>query len=70
MAERRSMADHRLPDKGFYYLGGFAEGTETIIFFIIICVFPALFPILAWIFGVLCLLSTAARIVYGYKTLG
>jgi phosphatidylglycerophosphate synthase len=70
MAERRSLSDHRLPDKGFYYLGGFAEGTETIIFFIIICVFPALFPILAWIFGVLCLLSTAARIVYGYKTLG
>lgn len=69
MAERRSLADHRLPDKGFYYLGGLAEGTETIIFFIIICLFPPLFPILAWIFGAICLLSTAARIVYGYKTL-
>jgi phosphatidylglycerophosphate synthase len=69
MAERRSLADHRLPDKGFYYLGGLAEGTETIIFFIIICLFPPLFSILAWIFGVICLLSTAARIVYGYKTL-
>lgn len=69
MAERRSLADHRLPDKGFYYLGGLAEGTETIIFFLIICLFPPLFPILAWIFGAICLLSTAARIVYGYKTL-
>ena len=70
MAERRSLADQRLPDKGFYYLGGLAEGTETIIFFMVICVFPSLFPILAWIFGSICLLSTAARIVYGYKTLG
>ena len=69
MAERRSLADQRLPDKGFYYLGGLAEGTETIIFFMVICVFPSLFPLLAWIFGIICLLSTAARIVYGYKTL-
>lgn len=69
MAERRSLIDHRLPDKGFYYLGGLAEGTETIIFFILICLFPSLFPPLAWIFGSICLLGTAARIVYGYKTL-
>jgi phosphatidylglycerophosphate synthase len=69
MAERRSLVDKRLPGKGFYYLGGLTEGTETIIFFIIICVFPSLFSLLAWFFGTICLLSTAARIVYGYKTL-
>ena len=34
MAERRSLTDQRLPDKGFYYLGGLAEGTETIGFFV------------------------------------
>jgi hypothetical protein len=69
MAERRSLTDQRLPNKGFYYLGGLAEGTETIIFFMIICLFPDLFPVLAWIFGVICLLATAARIIYGYNTL-
>lgn len=69
MAERRSLADQRLPDKGFYYLGGLAEGTETIIFFVLVCVFPPLFPVLAWLFGAICLLGTAARIVYGYRTL-
>ena len=69
MAERRSLTDQRLPEKGFYYLGGLAEGTETIIFFILICLFPSLFPVLAWVFGSICLLGTAARIVYGYKTL-
>jgi phosphatidylglycerophosphate synthase len=69
MAERRSLKDLRLPGKGFYYLGGLAEGTETIIFFILICIFPSLFPALAWIFGSICLLGTVVRIVYGYRTL-
>ncbi len=69
MAERRSLTDLRLPGKGFYYLGGLAEGTETIIFFILICLFPSLFPPLAWIFGSICLVGTAARIVYSYRTL-
>jgi len=69
MAERRGITNLRLPDKGFYYLGGFAEGTETIIFFILICLFPASFPVLAWIFAAICCLATAARIISGYKTL-
>ena len=69
MAERRDITNLRLPDKGFYYLGGFAEGTETIIFFILICLFPASFSILAWIFATICCFATAARIISGYKTL-
>lgn len=70
MAERRSLADYRLPDKGFYYLGGLAEGTETIIFFILISLWPSFFPVLAWIFGSICLLGTATRVIYGYRSLG
>ncbi len=69
MAERRSISDTRLPGKGFYYLGGLAEGTETIAFFILVCLLPSSFPLLAWIFGTLCLISASARIIYGYKTL-
>lgn len=69
MAERRGITNVRLPDKGFYYLGGFAEGTETIMFFILICLFPTSFPVLAWIFTVICCLAAAMRIFSGYKTL-
>jgi len=69
LAERRHISDLRLPGKGFYYLGGLAEGTETIIFFILICLFPARFPILAWIFASICFLTTGLRIFYGYRTL-
>jgi len=69
LAERRHISDLRLPGKGFYYLGGLAEGTETIIFFVLICLFPAGFPILAWIFAAICFLTTGLRIFYGYRTL-
>lgn len=69
MAERRSIENLRLPDKGFYYLGGFAEGTETIIFFILFCLFPGSFPTLAWIFAVICYIATGVRIYHGYTSL-
>ncbi|MEJ2056756.1 MAG: CDP-alcohol phosphatidyltransferase family protein [Desulfofustis sp.] len=69
MAERRGISDTRLPGKGFYYLGGLAEGTETIAFFVLACLLPSSFPLLAWIFGTLCIISATARIIYGYTTL-
>ncbi len=69
MAERRTLSDTRLPNKGIYYLGGLAEGTETIAFFILACLLPAAFAVLAWIFGTICLISAATRLLYGYKTL-
>lgn len=69
MAERRALKDTRLPNKGIYYLGGLAEGTETIGFFILACLMPSYFPALALIFGTICLISAAVRILYGYKTL-
>ena len=69
MAERREIADLRLPDKGFYYLGGLAEGTETLLFFLLFCLLPSYFPPLAWIFAATCALATLLRIVYGYRVL-
>ncbi|MEN2979369.1 CDP-alcohol phosphatidyltransferase family protein [Tistrella bauzanensis] len=49
--------------KAIHYLGGLTEGTETIALFIVICLWPGLFPWAAWIFGSLCLLTTATRFV-------
>ncbi len=69
MAERRSIRNLKLPQKGFYYLGGIAEGTETILFLILFCLFPSLFSLFAWIFALLCMLATTIRIVYGYTSL-
>jgi hypothetical protein len=53
--------------KSFYFLGGLTEGTETLGFFVAMCLWPAQFALLAWVFAVLCAVTTAARVVSGYK---
>ena len=68
MAERRKLTNLRLPNKGFYYLGGIAEGTETILFFVLFCLFPDSFTTLAWILTAICWLSTGLRIFSSYST--
>ncbi len=69
LAERRSITSLRLPDKGFHYMGGLAEGTETVIFMVLCCLFPAFFPLLAWVFAAICLGAAAVRVIYGYLVL-
>ncbi len=61
------------PTKGIYYLGGLTEGFETILLFIIMCLAPAAFPTLAYIYAVACLVTTVLRwrqgwIAFGAKT--
>lgn len=55
--------------KSFYYLGGLTEGTETILLFVLGCLFPAWFAWMAWVFGSLCWLTTFNRVWGGYMTL-
>ncbi len=69
LAERRRIRNIRLANKGFYYLNGLIEGTETLLFLVLFCLLPAYFPILAWIFAALCFLSTVSRLVSGYLAL-
>lgn len=67
MAERFQLVNLRLPNKGFYYLGGLTEGTETIFFFTFCCLFPNLFQPVAWFFGCCCFFTAFMRILYGYQ---
>lgn len=69
LAERKRLLNRRLPDKGFYYLGGLVEGTETVVFLAICCLFPAHFPVLAWSFGAICAIAALLRLVLGYRAL-
>ena len=55
--------------KELYYLDGLAEGTETIICFVLMCLLPDQFASIAWFFAGLCLLTTANRVYGGYRTL-
>lgn len=55
-------------NKGFYYLGGLTEGAETLIYMVAICLLPALFMPLSIIFGILCWITTATRVMSAFDT--
>lgn len=69
MAQKYDLKSVSYPHKAMYYIGGLTEGTETIIFMAIICMFPGHFPFLAFSFSILCLITTITRVVSGYSTL-
>jgi phosphatidylglycerophosphate synthase len=49
--------------KSFFNAAGIVEGTETIIAFVLFCLFPTAFPWLAGIFAALCFWTAAARVL-------
>ena len=49
--------------KAFIYSTGLMEGGETIAFFILFCLCPGYFPVLALLFAGLCVLTVAQRIM-------
>jgi phosphatidylglycerophosphate synthase len=69
MAAKRGLSTDLRGKKSLYYLGGLTEGTETIFVFVLACLLPGWFPAIAWIFGGLCWLTTATRIVVAWQTL-
>jgi phosphatidylglycerophosphate synthase len=67
LAERRGL--RASPGKGFLFLGGLTEATETLICFALMCVWPDRFAWWAYAFAALCALTIASRIVGGAKSL-
>ncbi|MBB4051356.1 phosphatidylglycerophosphate synthase [Devosia subaequoris] len=67
IAQRRGLNSLKMPKKGLYYLGGITEGAETIALFILICLFPELFAIIATVFAALAFVTTLARWWWGWK---
>ncbi len=68
-AQKHGMASSEYPDKGLYYLGGFAEATETLICFALMCLWPEHFAWWAYGFAALCALTIGTRIVGGARAL-
>lgn len=62
LAEKRGIPPVRRERKAFHFAAGLLEGTETIAFFVLICMIPSWFAPLAWGFGTLCLLTAVVRI--------
>jgi phosphatidylglycerophosphate synthase len=62
MAEKRGITTEAQGKKSLYYSAGLLEGTETIGFFVALCLWPEAFRPLAVVFGLLCLFTTGARL--------
>lgn len=65
LAAKRGTTNTAYPSKGFYYLGGLTESTETIAVFLLMCLMPEWFSVLAYGFAGLCALTTLTRISAG-----
>jgi phosphatidylglycerophosphate synthase len=69
LAAKRGISSLEYPDKSFYFLGGLTEATETLLFFMAMCIWPRWFAPLAYVFAGLCAITTFTRIIGGYQTL-
>ncbi len=70
MAEKLSLTSEAQGKKGFFYLAGLAEGTETILFFIACMIWPENFITFALVFAVIVYCSVLGRIIVAGKQLG
>lgn len=61
MAERRGLKSLQHPNKGLHYLGGLTEGFETIVCFVLMCLWPAHFAAIALVFAALCAVTLLTR---------
>jgi phosphatidylglycerophosphate synthase len=68
LAAKRGLNNLAYPDKSFYFLGGLTEATETLAFFVAMCLWPQHFAWLAYGFSAMCVLTTGTRIWWGWKT--
>lgn len=70
LAERKGLeTDHR-GSKSLYFTGGLLEGTETIAFFLIVCIWPQWFALLAWLFAAGTLVTAIARVILAWQVFG
>ena len=67
VAAKRGETSADYPSKGIYYIGGITEGGETILFFVLCCLWPDWFPTLAYIYAVLCAITTFTRVKAGWE---
>jgi len=68
LAEKHGLESRSRGEKSLYFTAGLMEGTETILAFLALALWPGLFPALALVFGALCLVTAGARVVLAART--
>ncbi len=69
LAAQRGLKSVDYPTKGFYYLGGLTEATETMACFAAMCLWPSYFAALACAFAALCAMTIIMRLRFGWGAL-
>ena len=67
--EKKKIKIEQLSQKSFFYSEGLIEGTETIILFIFMFLFYEVANFIAWIFAILCFITSMTRIIKVSKIL-
>ena len=67
MAEKRGMDAADRGSKSLLYTAGLAEGTETIVVFVIFCLLPGSFALIASVFAFMVLITTMTRFLLAYR---
>lgn len=57
-------------DRSLHFRGGIAEGAETIIVYVLFCLFPSTAEVIAWAFAVAVGITAIQRVIAGYQLLG
>lgn len=68
LAEKHGLQTRSRGEKSLYFTAGLMEGTETILVFTALVLWPWVFVPVAWVFGVLCLVTAAARVALAART--
>ncbi|MDQ6716521.1 MAG: CDP-alcohol phosphatidyltransferase family protein [Actinomycetota bacterium] len=61
----RSTGDGR----SFRFVGGLAEGTETVVAYVLFCLLPGYAPTIAWVFAAAVAVTALQRVVFGVRVL-
>lgn len=70
LAERRGLTTRARGEKSLYFTAGLLEGSETIAFFVALCLWPDGFVPLAWAFGTLCFVTATSRVALARRQFG
>jgi phosphatidylglycerophosphate synthase len=67
LAEKRGLETREQGEKSLYFSAGLLEGTETILFFALLCLVPAAFAPLAFVFAALCFATALSRVLLAWR---
>ncbi len=70
LAERQNLTTSLQGEKSLFYTDGLLEGTETILFLMVICIWPAWFALLAYLFAAATFYTAIMRVWRAYKNFG